>query len=126
MTMRKPRWVACTYVAAALATACTGDIKVAGSSGGPGSGAFGANGSNGPGGPGSAGPGGAGTGAPGSGSDDPGSDDGSGLSPGEFAPAAAAIRKLSVIQYQNSVRALIAPDVELTVVLEPDTQLNGF
>jgi hypothetical protein len=113
---------------AALAWSCTGEIERA-SLRQPGQGGdeFGANGPGAAnGGPGSGGPGrsgGAGTGAgPGS---NPGSGGAGSVDDGLFAPASAALRRLSAAQYQNVVRELLGP-VELTVVLEPDTVLNGF
>jgi hypothetical protein len=51
--------------------------------------------------------------------------DGTGARADVFAPAPAALRRLSAEQYGNSVRALLG-DVTLTTVLEPDTTLNGF
>jgi hypothetical protein len=121
-------WVACTYIAATLVAACTGNIKDgSGPGGGPGSRGSGAFGSNGPGSgsePGANGPGNGDAAGTGAGSGAGGS--GAGASAGMFTPVPAAMRKLSVIQYQNSVRALLGDDVQLTVVLEPDTQLNGF
>jgi hypothetical protein len=42
-----------------------------------------------------------------------------------FRPAAAVLRKLTVHQYENTVRDLLGADVELPA-LEPDTSINGF
>lgn len=54
------------------------------------------------------------------GASDPGTD-----TPEPFAPANATLRRLTVAQYQNSVRDLLGP-VQLTVELEADEAINGF
>lgn len=43
-----------------------------------------------------------------------------------FQAAPVALRKLTVRQYQNTVRDLFGADAELPKELEPDTSLNGF
>lgn len=43
-----------------------------------------------------------------------------------FQAAPVALRKLTVRQYQNSVRELFGADAELPTALESDTSLNGF
>jgi hypothetical protein len=43
-----------------------------------------------------------------------------------FQAAPVALRKLTVRQYQNSVRDLFGADAELPAALESDTSLNGF
>jgi hypothetical protein len=112
-----------------LGWSCTGDIERSNfrQPGQGGDDEFGANGpGSGPNGPGSGGPGnsgGAGTGSDPGGN--PGAAGGGAGSDPLFAPASAALRRLTAAQYQNVVRELLGP-VELTVVLEPDTVLNGF
>src|SRR3954462_3893121 len=44
----------------------------------------------------------------------------------EFHPAPSTLRRLTVAQYQNSVRDLLGPQVTITTDLEADTPLNGF
>jgi hypothetical protein len=46
--------------------------------------------------------------------------------PGVFTPAPSTLRRLTVTEYQNSVRDLLGGAVTLPTDLEPDTQLNGF
>jgi hypothetical protein len=41
-------------------------------------------------------------------------------------PAPAALRKLTVEQYQNSVHDLLGADIRIADALEPDTAQNGF
>ena len=57
-----------------------------------------------------------------------GSGDGDGDSAAKFEPSPAALRKLTVLQYRNSVRDLFPPGVTLpdTFTLEADTAVNGF
>jgi hypothetical protein len=43
-----------------------------------------------------------------------------------FQPAPAALRRLTVEQYKNSLDALLGGPIELTTELEPDTAQNGF
>jgi hypothetical protein len=124
MTARMDGWVKGSCLAAALAWSCTGSIEdsnVQRPGFGPG-----ADGQAGPGATGGPGSGTAGDDGAGAGSAGSGAGDGSGNSSGDaFAPASAALRRLTAPQYQSSVRSLLGP-VELTVVLEPDTVLNGF
>jgi hypothetical protein len=46
--------------------------------------------------------------------------------PGAFAPAPASLRKLTVAQYQNSLRDLLGEGFTLPSELEADTVLHGF
>jgi hypothetical protein len=46
--------------------------------------------------------------------------------PPAYKPAAATLRRLTVKQYENSVRDLLGAAVTPPTDLEPDTQLNGF
>jgi hypothetical protein len=57
-----------------------------------------------------------------------GSDTAPGAAPATagFTPAPSALRKLTVRQYQNSVRDLFGADAVLPSELEPDTSVNGF
>lgn len=45
--------------------------------------------------------------------------------PARFTPAPAGIKRLTVPQYRNSLRALLGDDVELPADLEPDTLVSG-
>jgi Protein of unknown function (DUF1592)/Protein of unknown function (DUF1588)/Protein of unknown function (DUF1595)/Protein of unknown function (DUF1585)/Protein of unknown function (DUF1587) len=55
-----------------------------------------------------------------------GPDGASASAPQSFTPAPAALRKLTLLQYQNSVRDLLGSDIKLPEELEPDSSLNGF
>lgn len=125
MTRGHRSWVvACAWLSAAVVSACTGDIEGAGF-GVPGDRGSGLNGvtanpgRNG----GAAAASGGGPGAAGDGAGAGGS--GASADGDAFVPAVAAMRRLTTSQYESSVRALLGP-VELTVALEPDTQLNGL
>ena len=116
-------------LAGLLAGACTGTIERTNVTTGSGPG-MSMNGVSDPGAPGaSAGSGGTAPGA-GPGSADPNTpgggptDDPTAVEP--FAPAGATLRRLTVAQYQNSVRDLLGDHVQLTVELEADTAINGF
>lgn len=43
-----------------------------------------------------------------------------------FEAAPSALRKLTVLQYRNTVRDLLGPDIKLPEELENDTAVNGF
>lgn len=64
-------------------------------------------------------------GAAGAGALEPGGADDPRLAGDPFEPPPAALRRLTVQQYVNSVRELLG-DVELTVELEADTAISGF
>src|SRR5262245_7527274 len=46
--------------------------------------------------------------------------------PGEFVPSGSRLRRLTVIEYQNSLRDLLGPAIVIPTELEADTVLNGF
>ncbi len=46
--------------------------------------------------------------------------------PSEFVPSGSRLRRLRVIEYQNSLRDLLGPGIVIPVELEADTVLNGF
>jgi Protein of unknown function (DUF1588)/Protein of unknown function (DUF1592)/Protein of unknown function (DUF1595)/Protein of unknown function (DUF1585)/Protein of unknown function (DUF1587) len=126
--MRKRSWLTCVLMGtSALIAACSGgsigDPQLGGPSYGgsserPGPGS-GPNGTASPGAPGSnpsvRSPNGA-SGSPGGAVEDPAG----------FEPAPAALRRLTVDQYQNSLDDLLGVKITLTTELEPDTAQNGF
>jgi hypothetical protein len=118
------RWIAVAGCALGLSgvLGCSGQIEGPGTGpdGLPGSGADGMGGLPG------AVPGGPGAGAAGAGAADPnmpGVDPMLGADP--FEPPPAALRRLTIQQYVNSVQELLG-DVELSVELEADTAISGF
>jgi hypothetical protein len=56
----------------------------------------------------------------------PGAKGDAGTSMSAFQAAPVALRKLTVRQYQNTVRDLFGPDAVLPAELEPDTSISGF
>jgi hypothetical protein len=124
--MRKQFWVACLVVGigALLATGCSGGEIGEPEGGGPLTG-LGQNAPGTPGGPGTGptanGPSGAGsrTGASPNGAPSP-------SDTAAFEPAPAALRRLTIDQYQNTLNDLLGVNVALTTELEPDTASNGF
>src|SRR5690606_34227868 len=71
------------------------------------------------------------TAGPGPPPDDPAGPGGSGGSGGsaegrDLAPEAAGLRRLTVRQYENSLRDLFGPKVAVPADLEPDTVLHGM
>lgn len=118
-------WLLGSCLAATVSWSCTGDIESASwMRPGQQQDAFG---SGRPGGSGASGGEPGRQGGAGEGASDPGGQPGaSGASGGDaFAPAPAALRRLTAAQYETIARELLGP-VELTVELEPDTVLNGF
>jgi hypothetical protein len=51
---------------------------------------------------------------------------GSASLPSEFVPSGSRLRRLTVSEYQNSLRDLLGPAIVIPVELEADTVLNGF
>jgi hypothetical protein len=125
--MRKRSWLTCVFAGAgALVAACSGGSIGDPQVGGPAWGSPVGN-SDRPGAPSGASPTGPGsnpsTRSP---NGSHGLPSGTVEDPPVFEPAPAALRRLTVDQYQNSVNDLLGVQVAFTTELEPDTAQNGF
>jgi Protein of unknown function (DUF1592)/Protein of unknown function (DUF1588)/Protein of unknown function (DUF1595)/Protein of unknown function (DUF1585)/Protein of unknown function (DUF1587) len=67
-----------------------------------------------------------GGGTPGDGTPGGGTPGGVADGPAAFEPAPAALRKLTALQYRNTVNDLFGTELELPLALEVDTAINGF
>lgn len=119
MIAKPTRRTAITTLLGVCLTGCTGVIEGPASQGVAGKGNGAAAGS----GTGSGNRSGTGTGG---GSAGDGAGTGGSLPEPPFVPEAAGLRRLTIAQYQNSVRDVLGIDVAITTEFEDDTMLSGF